>query len=71
MIVETVVALLMIVNSEIKEHRIQESLSMCLKGKREAERQYNEGVRYQCLKSKAELEQNIDGSWSIKALIMD
>ena len=44
MIVETVVALLMIVNSEIKEHRIQESLSMCLKGKREAERQYNEGV---------------------------
>ena len=56
MIVETVVALLMIVNSEIKEHRIQESLSVCLKGKREAERQYNEGVRYQCLKSKAELE---------------
>ena len=41
MIIETVVALLMIVNSEIKEHRIQESLSMCLKGKREAERQYN------------------------------
>ena len=69
--VEVVVALLMIVNSEIKEHRIQESLSLCLKGKREAERQYNEGVRYQCLKSKAELEQNIDGSWTIKALIME
>ena len=66
-----VVALLMIVNSEIKEHRIQESLSTCLKGKREAERQYNEGVRYQCLKSKAELEKNIDGSLSIKALIME
>ena len=31
----------MIVNSEIKEHRIQESLSMWIKGKREAERQYN------------------------------
>ena len=69
--IETVVALLMIVNSEIKEHRIQESLSVCLKGKRQAERQYSEGVRYQCLKSKAELEQNIDGSWSIKALIME
>jgi len=69
--IETVVALLMIVNSEIKEHRIQESLSMCLKGKRQAERQYSEGVRYQCLKSKAELETNIDGSFSIKALIME
>ena len=69
--IEVVVALLMIVNSEIKEHRIQESLSTCLKGKREAERQYNEGVRYQCLKSKAELEKNIDGSFSIKALIME
>ncbi len=68
--IETVVALLMIVNSEIKEHRIQESLSVCLKGKREAERQYNEGVRYQCLKSKAELEKNIDGSLSIRAQLM-
>jgi hypothetical protein len=31
---ELVVALLMIVNGEIKEHRIQESMSECLKGKR-------------------------------------
>ena len=69
--IETVVALLVIVNSEIKEHRIQESLSTCLKGKREAERTYSSGTRYQCLKSKAELEQNIDGSWTIKALIME
>ena len=69
--IETVVALLMIVNSEIKEHRIQPSLSECLKGKRVAERQYSEGVRYQCLRSKAELETNIDGSISIKALIME
>ena len=71
MIIETVVALLMIVNSEIKEHRIQPSLSECLKGKRTAERQYSEGVRYQCLRSKAELETNIDGSITIKALIME
>ena len=69
--VETIIALLMIVNSDIKEHRIQVSLKDCLKGKRTAERQYSEGVRYQCLKSKAELEKNIDGSWSIKALIME
>jgi len=71
MIVETVVALLMIVNSEIKEqHRIQADLKTCLKGKRVAERQYSEGVRYQCLKSEAELEKNIDGSKSIKKLIL-
>ena len=71
MIVETVAALLMIVNSEIKEHRIQTDLKSCLKGKRIAERQFSEGVRYQCLKSKAELEKNIDGSLSIKALILE
>tara|TARA_B100000902_G_scaffold266725_1_gene252783 strand:+ start:169 stop:381 length:213 start_codon:yes stop_codon:yes gene_type:complete len=69
--IETIVALLMIVNSEIKEHRIQPDLKTCLKGKRVAERQYSEGVRYQCLKSQAELEENIDGSKSIKALIME
>ena len=36
--IETVVALLMIVNNEIKEHRIQDSMSECLKGKRVASR---------------------------------
>ena len=36
--IETVVALLMIVNNEIKEHRIQASMSDCLKGKRLAMR---------------------------------
>ena len=30
---EIVIALLMIVNGEIKEHRIQDSMSTCLKGK--------------------------------------
>ena len=66
-----IVALLMFVGPDIKEHRIQVSLKECLKGKRTAERTYSEGVRYQCLKSKAELEKNIDGSWSIKSLIME
>jgi hypothetical protein len=54
--VEIVVALLMIVNGEIKEHRIQESMSTCLKGKRIATRVYNANVEYQCIKSKAETE---------------
>ena len=68
---EVVIALLMIVNGEIKEHRIQESMGLCLRGKRTAERQYSEGVKYQCIKSKAEIELNIDGSKTIKALILE
>ena len=72
MILETVVALLMLVNNEIKEHRIQvEGMAQCLRGKRKAERQYQENVQYQCIKSKAELEKNIDGSLSIKKLIIE
>ena len=73
MIVETVVTLLMIVNNEIKEHRIQESMSNCLKGKRIAERQIkgNNNLQYSCIKSKAQLEVNIDGSKGIKALILE
>jgi len=70
---ELVVALLMIVQGEIKEARIQETMSDCLKGKRVAKRQLKpEGhVKYQCIKSNAELEQNIDGSLSIKKLILE
>jgi len=73
MVVETVVALLMIVNQEIKEHRIQESMSVCLKGKRIAERQLKGGgsVQYQCLKSKAELETDKLGNTHIKKLILE
>ena len=69
---EIVIALLMIVNNEIKEHRIQSSMSDCLKGKRLAMRtNKNNNVQYQCIKSKAELESNIDGSKSIKKLILE
>ena len=67
--VEVVVALLMIVNGEIKEHRIQESMSNCLKGKRIANRQLNNNVEYQCFKSKAETEIYL-GEKSIKKLIL-
>ena len=43
--IETVVALLMLVNNEIKEHRIQvDGMAQCLSGKRKAERQYQENV---------------------------
>jgi len=69
--IETVFALLMFVNGEIKEARIQDSMGMCLSGKRKAERQYSETVSYKCIKSQAELESNIDGSKSIKKLIIE
>ena len=68
--IETVVALLMFVNNEIKEHRIQDNMAVCLRGKRTAERQYSENVKYQCIKSKAEIEIYL-GEKSIKALILD
>ena len=69
--VETVFALLMIIEHEIKEHRIQESLSTCLKRKRVAERQLkNKTVSYKCIKSKAEIE-IYQGERSIKKLILE
>jgi len=67
---ELVVALLMIVHGEIKEARIQTSMSECLKGKRVAKRESKSHIKYQCIKSMAELESNIDGSLSIKKLIL-
>ena len=69
---ELIIALLMIVNGEIKEHRIQQTMSECLKGKRIAMRtNKNNNIQYQCIKSMAELESNIDGSISIKKLILE
>ena len=67
--IESVVALLMFVNGEIKEHRIQDNMAACLRGKRQAERQYNETVSYKCYKGKAETEIYM-GEKSIKALII-
>ena len=68
--IETEIALLRWGNGESKEARIQDSRAMCLRGKREAERQYSETISYKCIKSQAELEDNIDGSKSIKKLII-
>ena len=70
---EMVIALLMIINGEIKEARIQTTMSECLKGARVAKRglKSNSNVKYQCIKSMAELETNIDGSVTIKKLILE
>ena len=67
--IETVVALCMFVAGELTEHRIQPAMSNCLKGKRLAERDKNDNVDYKCGKVKVELENNIDGSKSIKKIV--
>ena len=68
--IETVVALIMFVGAEIKEHRIQKSMADCLRGKRHAEREYSESVTYKCYKGKAEIEL-YQGRKYIKALILE
>ena len=68
--IETVIALLMFVNGEIKEHLIQPSMAQCLRGKRHAEREYSETVTYKCYKGKAKIEL-YQGRKYIKALILD
>jgi hypothetical protein len=67
---EVVVALLMFVGAEIKEHRIQpEGMAQCLRRKREAERTYSESVSYKCYKGAAQTEIYL-GEKSIVALIL-
>jgi len=68
-VISSVVALCMFVTGVMVEHRIQESMSDCLKGKRLAEREQNLNVTYKCGNVKDELEENIDGSKSIKKIL--
>jgi len=68
--IEQVIALLMIVDHEIKEHRIQASMSDCLKGKRIANRTVSDNVEYRCIVSMAETEIYL-GEKSIKKLILE
>ena len=68
--IESIVALLMFVNGEIKEHLIQDNMAACLRGKRHAEREYSESVSYKCYKGKAETEV-YKGRKGIKALILE
>ena len=68
---EVVVALLMFVNFEIKEHRIQPSMSVCLRGKRQAERTFSDTVQYKCIRTKAEVKTNKDGSQYITKIVLE
>ena len=71
-VTEIVVALLMLVNGEMKEARIQTGYAECMKGARVAKRGLKVGgnIKYSCIKCEAILEDNIDGSKSIKKLII-
>ena len=44
--VAEIIALLMFIGPDIKEHRIQENMATCLRHKRVAERQYKENIQY-------------------------
>jgi len=70
--IEVVFALLLIVDHEIKEHRIQDSLSKCLKAKRIAmkDKSTKDRVQYKCLKSKANIEIYM-GEKKITSLILE
>ena len=68
-VISTVVALCMFIAGELTEHRIQPAMSDCLKGKRVAERDKTDSIDYKCGKVTAELEDNIDGSKTIKKII--
>ena len=47
------------------------AMSDCLKGKRVAERDKTDSIDYKCGKVKAEIEENIDGSKTIKKIIQE
>ena len=70
--VEVVFALLLIVDNKIVEHRIQDSLSSCLKAKRYAmmDKSTKDRVVYKCIQSKANVEVYM-GEKKILSLILD
>ena len=69
-ITSLVFALCLFINGELVEHRIQNSLSDCLKHKREATRQMDmQNKQFMCGEVEAEIEENIDGSKTIKKII--
>ena len=70
--IEIVFALLLIVDNQIIEHRIQDSLSQCLKSKRYAmkDKSNKDRVVYKCIQSKANIEVYM-GEKKILSLILE
>ena len=67
-----VIALCLFLNGELIEHRVQESMSTCLKMKREATRNMNmNDKQLVCGEVKAIMSKNVDGSLSIENIIIE
>jgi len=65
-----VIALCLFINGQLVEHRIQDSLSDCLKHKREATRNMEMGNKQlMCGEVEAEMVQNADGSKTIGKIL--
>ena len=70
--VKLVIALSLFLNGELAEYRIQDSLSTCLKKKRIATRNMNmENKQLVCGQVKAIIDKNVDGSESIRKIIIE
>jgi hypothetical protein len=73
MVVETVFAMMMIVNGSLDGFMKTDGLSHCLKAKRESERNLADNrsnvIRYECGQVVAELEPDSEGVLKIKKII--
>ena len=70
--IETVIVLLFFMNDKLVEHRIQDSLSACFKHKRLITRNMSmTNKNIQCVETEAEVQTNIDGSKSIKKMLLN
>jgi len=68
--IKLVFALCLFINGELVEHRIQDSLSTCLKMKREATRNMDmNNKQFMCGEVEAEISKNVDGSMTIEKII--
>ena len=67
-----VIALCLFINGQLVEHRIQDTMSTCLKMKREASRNMEmTNKQLMCGEVKAHLAKNVDGSYSIEKIIIE
>ena len=67
-----VIALCLFINGELKEHRVQDSMSECLKHKRVATRNTDmNNKQFVCGEVKAVMDKNVDGSHSIQKIIIE
>ena len=65
-----VIALCLFINGQLIEHRIQDSISDCLKHKRLITRNMSmDNKKFMCGEVEAEITKNVDGSLTIEKII--